>query len=382
MVKEDPPKLMRNAPIYNTPVYFSAPWKNRLYGLYANQFIRELQDQPDLSIDLSGLPYTHDSSRRSVFKMPVARIASAYGWLPLIYGGGKAISISRVIDDRIVEHHRVLAPENGYFLAAVAHENHLFAGGQLDSEVLGFFDLNDPQCSWQQMEVPQSMRASGKAIDDLLIDGNRIVAIDNLLIPKFLLVYDIANPSRPKFLKYETFAHGTYEQAIMGAAGSNWMAVLSSSMGEGGCFEHICIWRLSNLTKVGYFSQQTQTTLIGRKAVSDLDDRDFGAPWHQISFCRDVLMLASRKGLAVLDLTDLDAWLSAHPVKPSHERWNEIQGFVKSNILFHSDKSGATLPVPEAGVVVILEEPPRVCSINDLLLNDNSSATNSTPGSP
>lgn len=379
MVKGDPPQFIRNAPIRDKPVYFSVPWNNRLYGLYANQYIRELQDQPDLSIDRSGVPFAHGSWRRSVFRMQVARVASAYGWIPLIYGGGKAISISRVIDGRIIEHHRVLAPENGYFLAAIAHENHLFAGGQLDSEVVGFFDLNDPQCSWQQMEVPQSMRASGKAIDDLVIDGNRLIAIDNLLIPKFLLVYDIANPSRPKFLKYETFAHGTYEEAIMGAAGHQWMAVLSSSVSEVGCFEHISIWRLSNLTEVGCFSQQTFTPRIGRKTNSDMDNVDFGAPWRQISFCRDVLMLSSRKGLAVLDLKDLDVWLSAHPVKPSDEGWNKIEVFVRSNIRFHSNKSGTTLPVPEAGVVVLLEESPHVCAIKDLLLNDNSNAANSTP---
>ena len=41
MVKGDPPQFIRNAPIRNKPVYFSVPWDSRLYGLYANQYIRE-----------------------------------------------------------------------------------------------------------------------------------------------------------------------------------------------------------------------------------------------------------------------------------------------------------------------------------------------------
>src|SRR5258708_26820560 len=131
------------------------------------------------------------------------------------------------------------------------------------------------------------------------------------------------------------------------------MAVLSTSVGEAGCFEHISIWRLSNLTEVACFSQQISTEHADFKVGSDLDYPDFGAPWHQISFCSDVLLLACRKGLAVLDLTNLDAWLSALSVKPLREAgegWHNIAEFVKSHIRFHGDKKGATLSVSEAGL--------------------------------
>jgi len=64
----------------------------------------------------------------------------------------------------------------------------LYVGGACGKEVLGYFDLNNEQPIWTPLHIPPGLMKHGKSMDDLLIDGNRLLAIDNIFYPKFMLV--------------------------------------------------------------------------------------------------------------------------------------------------------------------------------------------------
>ena len=87
---------------------------------------------------------------------------------------------------------------------------------------------------WQQIPMPGFARGEGKRLDGLIIDGHRLVAVDDLLLPKWNLEYDITDPGQPVYMREEEMrANITYERIFSASGGDHWFVTLSRGINHG-----------------------------------------------------------------------------------------------------------------------------------------------------
>ncbi len=96
--------------------------------------------------------------------------------------------------------------------------------------------------SWQAIEIPKKAQAPGKTIDALLVADERLLAIDDMVLPKWNLVYDISDPAEPSLRHAKPLqAHDTYEQVHAAAMGEHWLAIASSGVNHGLESRHLSV---------------------------------------------------------------------------------------------------------------------------------------------
>lgn len=129
------------------------------------------------------------------------------GIIAFIAGKGRRIAIDQLDDNyRTTRQSSLLLPQKRHTRIIKFIKNDiLLAGGNLTSEMLGYVNCSQNPLLWQPIWVPAKITMEGKSIDDLVIDGNRLIAVDNFIIPKFLLFYDISDPFNPQFIKMKNW---------------------------------------------------------------------------------------------------------------------------------------------------------------------------------
>ncbi len=234
---------------------------------------------------------------------------SEHGWIAWI--GDQGETVGRAHQDAGLHEQRfppAQMPEKYHAATIAFHRTVLYVGGACGQEVLGLFDFQEPQPEWTPLEVPPELRKQGKEIDDLLVDGNRLLAIDNYSYPKWLLVYDVREPLKPKLVDVrEIFTHGPGDHIRSGAVGERWLALLSSTGST--IFppqDHIALWDRASLREYGHIS-------VGSRPFSDT--REKPVDWHHLAFAEDRLLIAaSAAGMGILDLASVPR--PANPVEP------------------------------------------------------------------
>jgi hypothetical protein len=92
--------------------------------------------------------------------------------------------------------------------------------------------------------VDMPFKEYDKCVDDLLIDNNKVIAVDDIVYPKYLIEYDFSNPDYPYLIKsYNLPENGTYERIRKGTLNEDYVALLSSSFGMDGGGRYINIFR-------------------------------------------------------------------------------------------------------------------------------------------
>ncbi|MBN9117952.1 MAG: hypothetical protein J0I06_02090 [Planctomycetes bacterium] len=271
-------------------------------------------------------------------------IDAEFGWVAWVAEDGAAIGRTHL---DAVEGEGGFAPlvmPEGYRAACLLfHRQVLFVGGNCGNEVIGAFDLAAPEPRWVPLDVPPQFQRYGKEIDDLLLDGDRLLAVDDIVSPKYLLRYDVDDPRRPRLMDVlEIPWHSSYETIHSGALGTNWVALLSSSVNHGWAAVHIALFDRVTLEEQGAL---TKTRKGSYRRAEEPDTRD----WRGLAFHGNVLLVAAgADGVGVLDL---DA-LKKPPVQfrgPDANDWSappEIRTFSEQcmKALRHQP-----LPVPYAG---------------------------------
>jgi hypothetical protein len=233
---------------------------------------------------------------------------SASGWIAFTLDEGRAIGRAHV-DAEPAEQRSfpLLAMPADYKAHTLAFAGDvLYVGGECGEEVLGTFDLAEVAPAWAPVEVPPGLRQQGKAMDDLLVDGDRLIAVDDIVYPKYLVLYDVADPARPRLREVRDIPnHGTYERIHTAALGENWLAILSGTFGRAGAFQHVALFDRESLHE--------HVALHGRLRSFDGPEGDPAAeqrdpPWHDVALRGDVLLLAAgSQGLGVLHLRHAQA---------------------------------------------------------------------------
>ena len=107
-------------------------------------------------------------------------------------------------------------------------------------------DMEGSKVSLKEIEIPIKI-VKGKSIDDILIDGNNLILVDNVITPKFLLEYDITNPNNPVHKSTILLnEHGTNEHITKGDISNNWTILLSSTISREASSSHIIVRGKSN----------------------------------------------------------------------------------------------------------------------------------------
>ncbi len=230
--------------------------------------------------------------------------AIAEKWIACITQKGRKISLLKIAENnKFAPYPAIILPKKYHADAIAIVDNTLFVGGVCGNEILGRYDLSTESPTWVSLEIPEQLKRFGKSIDDLLIDGDRLIAVDNMVFPKWLLLYDISKPDSPQLCSYpELENHGTYEKIRMGALGLNWVALLSSSTGMVGSCTYISLMKKNELIEKIVITRKPQPRL----PYIPLEDDDYPYfRWEKICFLDDVLLIAAYKGgVGVLDLTE------------------------------------------------------------------------------
>lgn len=140
-----------------------------------------------------------------------------------------------------------------------------------------------------------------KCVDDLLIDNNKVIAVDDIVYPKYLIEYDFSNPDYPYLLKsYNLPENGVYERIRKGTLNENYIALLSSSFGMYGVERYI------NIFIKGYYDNYIRLSqLYGIKnCIEDSDKKFF---WRDIYLVpnQNLLLISSNEdGIGIYRIED------------------------------------------------------------------------------
>jgi hypothetical protein len=160
-------------------------------------------------------------------------------------------------------HGELLKTIKCHVLPTCIHSKELvvYLGGQSEedgpsfTEFFSMLNLEASNDAITSVEIPIAL-GYGKAIDDILILGNRLILVDNIIFPKYLFEYDISIPGNPIHIKTDELeTNGTYEHIVCGDINERWMVLLSSTFGMGGASDYITI----SGKKKGVFSLHRNT---------------------------------------------------------------------------------------------------------------------------
>ena len=125
-------------------------------------------------------------------------------------------------------------------------------------EIFAILDLGNKDFKLENIQIPIDV-SYGKAIDDILIMKNKLILVDDIIYPKYLLEYEITDSKRPKHIETKELENnGTYEHIVKGDLNVNWLVLLSSTVGMGGSSDHIVVVGKTN----GYISVHREMEFI------------------------------------------------------------------------------------------------------------------------
>ncbi|WP_163718771.1 hypothetical protein [Mangrovibacterium lignilyticum] len=133
-------------------------------------------------------------------------------------------------------------------------ENNLFVGGEMGKEILVQYQIKGNH--WEKLEVPEEVQMWGKAVDDLVIKDNLLIAIDDIVMPKYVLFYNLKSAGKLELSHFKKLkSNGTYESIYKGRITKKYLGLLSGTFGGYGSDEHITIY--SDTTLLNSFSIST-----------------------------------------------------------------------------------------------------------------------------
>jgi len=162
----------------------------------------------------------------------------------------------------------------------------LFVGGKNGNEILVQYNFNNN--TWDQLDIPKEILMYGKAIDDLVINDSLLIAIDNIVVPKYILYYHLVPNSKLKLSHFRLLKHNSsYESIHQGRISKKYLGLVSETMNWGSAHEHITIY--SDLDLINSFALSSEFE----------KERSF----NDILIINDALIIAhKKKGLGKLKI--------------------------------------------------------------------------------
>jgi len=147
--------------------------------------------------------------------------------------------------------HRIVSPTNlprdcvAYDF--ILHEGQLLVGGRSRSQeniwLLDYSLVVQPSKAWQALEVPEAVRKSGKSIDFLYVLGQTLVAVDNVIRPKWFVFYDLSKGTLPTPVGLHPIrVSSAFEGIRHGAESSALYALFSAGAGQRGASSYVQLY--------------------------------------------------------------------------------------------------------------------------------------------
>lgn len=114
-----------------------------------------------------------------------------------------------------------------------------------------------PTASWTAVGLPEGILQHGKAVDGLHLRGDDLIVVDDIVTPKWLLLYDVrAQGSLAHRRTIRLPYHTTYEHIVDSCLGTSGLWCLSKGINHGVSSTHL--WRLDTRTfeELGHWSAQ------------------------------------------------------------------------------------------------------------------------------
>lgn len=127
-------------------------------------------------------------------------------------------------------------------------EDNLFIGGKMGKEILVQYRIESNK--WDKLEVPEEVQMCGKSVDDLVVNDKLLIAIDNLIMPKYILYYNLRSEGKLELSHFKKLkSNSSYENIHQGRITSKYLGLASKTMNHGNVYEHITIYSDLDLIK-------------------------------------------------------------------------------------------------------------------------------------
>jgi hypothetical protein len=211
--------------------------------------------------------------------------------------------------------HRQVLYVGGHATCWVTRDGGFFQG----KEIFGLFDLRTDAPPWTPVPLPEEVQGQGadKSIDEFLFDGDRLIAVDDIVWPKWLLLYDVRVPEAPALEAVHRIPnHGVYETIHSGALGRRWLALLSSSGPDIHRVPSVSLLDRRTFFEYGSFPGVERPEEVWRTEAPV-------RTWHSIALRGDRLLIAAgADGIGALDLSSLP-WPSEPAQRIAFDRESE-----------------------------------------------------------
>ncbi|NLA24882.1 MAG: hypothetical protein GX879_07945 [Bacteroidales bacterium] len=144
------------------------------------------------------------------------------------------------------------------------NDNNVFIGGRFKTELL--LQFNFIQNEWYSIKIPDKFKKQGKSIDDFLIVDDELLAIDNIIFPKYILSFKLNGGNKCEYFKeFRIPSNGTYEKIIKAYLSDKYIGIFSKTMGRNGGASHITIYFKNNLDKSFSFTFREVSNILKSK---------------------------------------------------------------------------------------------------------------------
>ncbi len=171
----------------------------------------------------------------------------------------------------------------GHALAVVG--DNLLVGGEAKTSEALWMRTAGSAGPWRAIPLPAEIALPGKAIDGLLLDGNRLIAVDNFVLPKWVLVYAAEGPGELRQTDaIELRSHTSYERVCATAWGRPGAALLSQGINHGvfsvylsvldaNTLQEIAVWSSHSLGHAGHTQKPVGGPLLGARDIAFVGDQ-------------------------------------------------------------------------------------------------------------
>ena len=128
------------------------------------------------------------------------------------------------------------------------NQHNLFVGGEMGKELLVQYHLKIKK--WFKLKIPKEVMSYGKAVDDLVLNDSLLIAVDNIIIPKYILYYKLNSTEKLEYSHYkELKSNSSYESIHKARITKDYLGLLSTTYNWGTNSEHITLYSDFNLLK-------------------------------------------------------------------------------------------------------------------------------------
>lgn len=248
-----------------------------------------------------------------------ARDVRAWDWsedrqsLAVLDLSGKRIQLFDLSSGELVRRPEpAVLPKNAFGASLLFRTGLVYVGGHTRKGAESLWVLREGVLV--PIALPEGTGGAGKSIDLLYLQGRELVAVDDFLIPKWILTFRLGADGLPVPAGVIPLrVHGTSEQTLLGVTGRDAVALYSRSVGRSGVRGHLYVLSRGSKEQIGHCSASLfdrPTREFGfpqgpggeRNLESGATARAALEPCPRMSFVADLLVLGGPAGLFVLDV--------------------------------------------------------------------------------